>query len=183
MRNNGLMRTGMAMLTLASLALTTVAPAADASHRGNGRRWKSRGSYASDYGYGRGGYRTRVIEVRRSSSCAGPTIAGFIGGVALGAALSSRPSQGYDRYDYGYARDEYDYYDPYCGRRYDTLDACSAHYGSCGHRRVVTVISEETGDCVDNYRYGNGRWSHYDGGSDGRYADWNGGRHRDRDDD
>lgn len=186
MKFNGLMRTGVAMLTLAILALTTFAPAAEAGqgrgNGGNGRRWKDSSSESRGSGWNGGG-RTRVIH-RSSNSNLGPAIIGFIGGVALGAAISNSHQQ--DRYydDRGYGGDgygggrtvsrdrgcndgygrgdarqaDYSYNDPYCEVRFSSFDECRAHERGCNHPRVIQVIAMDGGGCVDTYRYRDGGW-------------------------
>jgi hypothetical protein len=184
MKWNGLMRTGVAVVTLAILALTTFAPAAEAGHghgrgRGNGNvRYKGRGNDT------RVVYRQRVIH--RSDSGLGPAIIGFIGGVAVGSAISNSHDRYYDRdddrgyrdrdyrdrdyRDRDYGRDgcsagrggarvaDYSYYDPYCDEPFDSFDACSAHERSSRHPLVIKVVIANTGQCVDTYRYQNGNW-------------------------
>lgn len=90
MRFDSLAKSSVAILTLAVLATTTLAPVAEAGHRhgdggGNGGRRYKGAQYES---HGNRGYGARVVEVHHSSS-AGPVIAGIIGGVALGAILAN----------------------------------------------------------------------------------------------
>src|SRR5262245_63468643 len=90
MRLNTVTKSCVTAFTLAVLALTAVAPAADAGGhgRGKGRRYKD-GGYESSYrGAVRpGGYRS---EYRRSSSSdAGPVIAGVVAGIGIGAAIGN----------------------------------------------------------------------------------------------
>jgi hypothetical protein len=130
MRLNSLTKAGVSALTLAILAITLVAPAAEAGHRrdrGSDSEWRGSDSHGSGWSSGRdserrwkgrsgedraarGGNRgsARVVEIHRSSS-AGPILAGIIGGVALGAILSNSGrvngshDGAYERgYDHGY---------------------------------------------------------------------------------
>jgi hypothetical protein len=195
MRLNTVTKSCVTALTLAILALTTVAPAADAGGhgRGKGRRYKDGGYESSHRGTVRpGGYRT---EYRRSSSSnAGPVIAGVVAGIAIGAAIanSSRVHadvhyghRGYQsgrayRRDCGYQGSghhhahasrgscgagvrsaRYAYYDPYCGQRFASFDACGASQRGCDHQRIVRVVDARSGNCVNNYGYRNGGWQAY----------------------
>lgn len=185
MKFNGLMRTGVAVVTLAVMGATTFAPMAEAGN-GHGRgkgRYKNRSSH-SRVVY----HRDRVVH-RRSDSNLGPAIIGFIGGVAVGAAINSGRDRYYERdYDYGrtrdrdygyrssgcsdhgyshargscggggYARAEHVYYDPYCEERFASFDDCRSHQRSCGHPKVIQVVVASSGQCVDTYRYRNGGW-------------------------
>jgi hypothetical protein len=169
---------------VAVLALLTVAPAAEAGNgRGKQRRYKqsygeryrghdgSRWSRNDDRGHrGHRGRGRRVVEIHRSSN-AGPVIAGIIGGIALGAALSNH-GRSHVRHDRGYHRDRgdcgprrsyrsagYAYYDPYCDARYESLDACSGHMRSCDHPRLVQKVHASSGEYVEEYHYKRGTWS------------------------
>jgi hypothetical protein len=128
---------------LAAVVLAAVAPAAQADRRGE-RRYKNV----------RPAYSTRVVTrshspgsvyiVRRSS--AGPAIAGFLGGLFLGAALAHA------------APDGFSYYDPYCDERFVSLEVYRGHLHRHHHPRIVRVIELDTGDCVRSYRYQDGGW-------------------------
>ena len=133
----------MAGLLLAALVTATVAPAAQAEHR-RGRRYKG-----FDPGYG-----TRVVTryhspgsvyiVRRSS--AGPAIAGFLGGLFLGATLADASPPGYF------------YFDPYCGEQFATLEIYRSHFHHHHHPRIVRVIAVDSGDWLRTYHYHDGGW-------------------------
>jgi hypothetical protein len=157
-------------MTLAVLAASTVVPVAEAGHGhggGKGRRWKN-----SDYDCG-----PRVVErvyaqprrhaeYRRHSS-GGSTLAGFLGGVAVGALLSHavKSSQ-------AHAQVTYRYEDPYCHERFASLDACGSHMRDCDHPRVIRKIESSSGRCVDTYRWQRGGWDNSgDDWSDGGYDD------------
>jgi len=149
----------MSGLLVMALALATLAPAAEA-----GRRGKSRYKHA---GYCETRVVRHVVAPRRvryvaphahySSyrvvhSDAGPVIAGFIGGLFLGATLANAAPAGYE------------YYDPYCEASYSSLRAYHAHLdGGCGHAAVVHV--RECGR--DSYRHSD----HYSYRSDDDYDD------------
>src|SRR5258706_269458 len=153
-----------------TFALAALAPAAFAGH-GWGQTRKFRRGDEGGFGSTRGGYETRRVEFRRSSG-GGSTLAGFIGGLAVGAILSNvsqaracpPPRQVvYERTSYCpppvvYERqsycpppgDEYSYEDPYCRERFASLDLCLAHARhECEHEIVVRVIDDRDGDCVD----------------------------------
>src|SRR5437016_2611807 len=71
---------------LATFAIAALAPAAQAGH-GYGQYRKVRG-YERPACAGRGGYESRrVVEYRRDGG--GSTLAGFLGGLAIGAILTS----------------------------------------------------------------------------------------------
>ena len=142
----------MTAALVAAIVLATVAPAAQADHRH--RRYK---------GWDRS-YRTRVVTrphasgsvyiVRRSS--AGPAIAGFLGGLFLGATLAHA------------APDGYLYHDPYCDESFVSLEIYRGHLRHHHHPRVIRVLERDSGECVHTWHYRNGDWR--DGDWDGR--DW-----------
>src|SRR5437867_9097692 len=74
----------IAGLLLATLAMSAFAPSAFAGHGRGGQKARRGG-----YGNARGGYSPQYV-VERHSSSAGPAIAGFIGGLAVGTILSNR---------------------------------------------------------------------------------------------
>ena len=139
-------RRWVAGLLLAALVTATLAPAAEA--HGRKRRYK----------IVHPAYHTRVITryhspgsvyiVRRSS--AGPAIAGFLGGLFLGATLAHAAPAGFS------------YYDPYCDERFVSLEIYRAHLHHHHHPRIVRVIALDTGDCAHTYRYQQGRWDDWD---------------------
>ena len=129
---------------LAAIVMATIAPMAQAG----GRRYKSR-----DAGYGareatRHHSRGSVYVVRRSS--AGPAIAGFLGGLFLGATLAHA------------APDGFAYHDPYCDRRFVSLEIYRTHLHRHHHPRVVRVIEIDSGHCVDTWHYRDGDWRDWD---------------------
>ena len=143
-------------LLLAAIAVSSLAPAAEAGHR----RHKSR--YKAVY------YETPVVRqvfvprrvryvepVHYSSyrvvySDAGPVFAGFLGGLFLGATLANVAPVGYE------------YYDPYCGVTFASLRAYHVHLGhGCGHASVVQV--RECGGYERGYSH---RYSEDDQGED-----------------
>ena len=140
----------MTAALVAAIVLATVAPAAQADRRH--RRYK-------------GGYQTRVVHrqhgsgsvyiVRRSG--AGPAIAGFLGGLFLGATLAHAAPAGYL------------YHDPYCDESFVSLEIYRSHLHSHHHPRVVRVLERDSGDCVRTYHYSDGDWR--DGDWDGREWD------------
>ena len=155
---------------LTAVLAATAAPAAQAD-RGRGRRYKNV----------RPAYSTRVVTryhnpgsvyiVRRSS--AGPAIAGFLGGLFLGATLAHAAPAGFS------------YYDPYCDERFVSLEVYRGHLHRHHHPRIVRVIELDTGDCVRSYRYQDGDWRdwHDEDRDQDRYQDRNQDRDQDRDQD
>jgi hypothetical protein len=128
-------------LLLAAIVLATVAPAAQADRR------------RVRYKYPRG-YETRVVTrqyypgsvyvVRRSS--AGHAIAGFLGGLFLGATLAHAAPAGFY------------YYDPYCDERFVSLEFYGGHLRHHHHPRIIRVMTVDSGECVRSYRYHDGEW-------------------------
>lgn len=161
-------------LALAGILAATLAPAAEAGRRNH--RYKERGHdrmvrYKRPH-HGSGS----TYVVRRSH--AGPVIAGFIGGLFLGATLANGAPAGYS------------YYDPYCRERFASLDGYHSHLRRHRHPKVVRVVEvhrstryiERDGyhdDYGDNYDHGRDYNPDYD--RDYREADWDErGRDRDR---
>lgn len=181
----------VAAALLASVSLATLAPAAQAGNGRGGPKKYRKGEYRQvDYRprYSNGGsYGARRVVVHRSDG-AGPAIAGFIGGLALGAILSNSQHDAYaspprdycppsrDRYyddDRGYcsSRDDYrdsdyGYDDPYCHERFSSLDVYLVHARRCDHPRVVRVIDSRGGDCVRVIHYDRGQWGDWHEDSD-----------------
>ena len=137
----------MTAVLLAAIVMAAVAPAADADRR-RGRRYKG-----WDPSYG-----TRVVTryhspssvyvVRRSN--AGPAIAGFLGGLFLGATLAHA------------APDGFIYHDPYCDERFVTLEVYRTHLRHHHHPRVVRVLERDSGSCVHTWHYQDGDWRERD---------------------
>ena len=141
----------MTAALVAAIVLATVAPAAQADRRH--RRYKGDRSYHTrvvtrQHGSG------SVYIVRRSS--AGPAIAGFLGGLFLGATLAHA------------APDGYLYHDPYCDQRFVSLEIYRSHLRQHHHPRVIRVLERDSGECVNTWHYRDGDWR--DGDWDGR--DW-----------
>lgn len=147
-----LAKRAVAGLMLAALAVTMVAPAAEAGQRS--RKHRGRSSHVVQRTVYRPVYRPvqRVVHVHRSSD--GAAFAGFVGGLVLGAVLSSASQAHADG-------PRYDYYDPYCGEHFGTLEVYHSHFRSHYHPRIVRVIEVRSGDCVETLRYGGGEWRHW----------------------
>ena len=132
---------------LAALLVAGIASAALADH-GHGRRYKgARPSWSAPVAPRYCGPGSAYV-VRRSN--ADPAIAGFLGGLFLGATLAHAAPAGFS------------YYDPYCGERFGSLEIYRAHLHHHHHPRIVRVIELESGDCVHTYRYQQGRWDDWD---------------------
>jgi hypothetical protein len=134
----------------AAILLAATAPAAQADHW---RRYKGEPPRIAPY------HASGSVYIVRHSS-AGPAIAGFLGGLFLGATLAHAAPAGYA------------YYDPYCDEDFVSLEVYRAHLRHHHHARIVRVIERDNGECVHSYNYYNGGWHDWDG-------DWDG----DRDDD
>jgi hypothetical protein len=156
MNGNRIPKTWIAGVMLAVLAVSLAAPAAEARQGGKSRRYKDRDYAVAPWAAAHGGAPARVFELHRSSS-AGPAIAGFIGGLALGAVLSRAP------------RPDYGYYDPYCREHFASLGLYHSHLRGCRHPRVVRVIEISSGECVHTYCWQRGGWVDRD---DRENADW-----------
>jgi hypothetical protein len=143
-------------LLLAAFAIGVLAPVAEAGK--GSRRYKHHSSKYYRSGYDRCSP-TRVVEIHRSSS-AGPAIAGFIGGLVLGTAIS-RASEPEPYYRPAVREREYDYYDPYCDDHFASLVSYRRH-AYHRHPTIVRVIEIDTGRCVHVYRYQRGGWADCD---------------------
>jgi len=143
----------MAGLMLAALAVTMVAPAAEAGH--GTKKYRGRSSRVVQRTVYRPAYRPvqRIVHVHRSDD--GAAFVGFVGGLVLGAVLSSAAQAHADE-------PRYDYYDPYCGEHFGTLEVYHSHFRTHYHPQVVRVIEVRNGDCVETLRYGGGEWRHWD---------------------
>jgi hypothetical protein len=156
----------IAIVMLAAMTLATFAPAAMADHgrgryKGDGPVVRSRvvvRSYGPAY-TSRARYSPGSVYIVRRSSNAGPVIAGFLGGLFLGATLANAAPHGYD------------YYDPYCDESFGSLTAYRQHLYAHHHPRIVRVIEIGSGDCVHSYRYDRGEWQDWENEDQGE--DWN----------
>lgn len=133
----------------------------------------------------------RSVEYRYRSSGHGSTLAGFLGGVAVGAILSNA-TQSRANYHSQYApqpaycppqpvycppparyaadEDRYSYVDPYCRERFSSLDLYAMHVRRHSHHvMVVQVIDNRDNDCVDVIRYTGNHWQSCDRDENG---DW-----------
>ena len=126
-------------LLLVAVATTTLAPMAEAGRRGRGHKHRDHGyvetrEYRQVYAPRRARYKryNGYSSYRVIRSDAGPVIAGFLGGLFLGATLANAAPAGYE------------YYDPYCNTEYSSLRAYNAHlHGGCGHANVVQVRADD----------------------------------------
>ena len=169
----------IAVSLLASVAISSIAPAAFAG-RGNDSYRKVRRSERPNRIERVNVYPQRVVQYRHRSSGGGSTLAGFLGGVAVGAIISSA-AQSHASSHTVYARqpaycppqpaycpppprcdadrDRYSYEDPYCGERFSSLSLFLSHARYHGdHSLVVQVIDNRDEDCVDVIRYRGDHW-------------------------
>jgi hypothetical protein len=138
-----------AAVLLGSFVLAASAPVAEAGNGGKGRKYKRHHAARVHHTT----HRTVVRHVH-THDCGVPTLAGFVGGLIVGAAVSS-----------AYAAPpppppppQYYYYDPYCDVRYSSIDACTPHFRACHHPRTVRVIDVRSGHSVDRWTWYHGRW-------------------------
>jgi hypothetical protein len=159
---------------LATLAVSTLAPAAFAG-RGGDATWKVRRQERPVFA-GRVAYTPqRVVEFRHHShGGGGSTLAGFLGGIAVGAILTSAaqshasshvecaPQPVYSappQVSCPAPVEEYSFEDPFCRERFSSLDLYMSHVRRHGHHALVAqVIDDRDGDCVDVIRFDNGQW-------------------------
>ena len=162
------LRTSLHRWTLAALlvatATTTLAPLAQADR--GGRRYKQ---------YGHGGWgrpATRVVYRERDHGGAGPALAGLLGGLIIGAAIShAQPVVVHER-TCAPPPPRYRYEDAYGNRWWDTLDECSDAAWSSRGPRVIRVVDARNDECVQTLYWKHGHWiSDRDSNDRGR-DDW-----------
>ncbi len=168
----------IAVSLLASIAISGFAPAAFAGHGHDSYR-KSRRFERPERFERVNVYPQRVVEYRHRSS-GGGSMAGFLGGVAVGAIISGAaqshgssraacaPQPAYYPPQPTYcpppprcAADEerYSYEDPYCRERFSSLSLFLSHARRYGdHVLVVQVIDNRDENCVDVIRYRDDHW-------------------------
>jgi hypothetical protein len=155
------------VLAVALTAASLVSPAA----AGHGRRYKGHGAQGGpgSVRHIAGAPAPRHVYYVSHGSSAAPAIAGFIGGLVLGNVLAhaAPPPQAYCppvAADY--------YYDPYCHERFSSLDAYGGHLDYRRHPSRVRVIDGNSGRCVGERYWQDGRWCE-GGGDDGQGREWN----------
>ncbi len=150
MTTNGIVKRGLGVLLLVCLAAASVAPAAQAG-RGNGPghyRGEARGHFRGPR-VAHGWFGGPIVIERHSD--AGPAIAGFLGGLVLGAVLSNaQPAPP--------PPPVYEYFDPYCQERFGSLTAYESHLRYHDHPWVIDVVDAHSGRCVDTYVWQDGHW-------------------------
>jgi hypothetical protein len=170
---------------LATFAIAALAPVANAGH-GWGQFRKYRRDDHPVYAGRMNGAPQRVVEFRHHSSGGGSTLAGFLGGIAVGAILTSAAQS------HAAARVEcapqpaycpppppaycpepeqrYSYEDPFCRERFPSLEVYMAHVRRHGHHALVAqVIDGRDGSCVDVIRFGDGHWESCDRDEQGNW--------------
>jgi len=133
------------VLLLVALASALLAPAAMADR--DHARYKRGGPVFRGRGVVRVAHRGPCFIERRPEA---GTIAGFIGGFVLGSVLSSAPPPP--------PPPVYEYYDPYCRERFDTIEAYDEHLYRHRHPRRAEVIDVHSGRSVDTWDWRDGRW-------------------------
>ena len=131
-------------LVVLGLVMATIAPSAQADQW---RRYKGEPPRTAPY------HSSGSVYIVRHSS-AGPAIAGFLGGLFLGATLVHAAPAGYV------------YYDPYCDEDFVSLEVYRTHLHCHHHARIVRVIERDNSECVHTYNYFDGGWHEWDGGWD-----------------
>jgi hypothetical protein len=150
----------LAGLAVTILALATVAPFAEAGtyrHRTSNSDYY-RGSVTIHRSYPSGGY-----SYRRSSN-AGPVLAGFFGGLLLGAVLTNHSSG------------QVVYRDPYCDRDFYSRQAFVDHCNTYHRSREVRIVRYSSGR--DYYDACRDRGYYNDGYQSSRTYDRDNGRYR-----
>jgi hypothetical protein len=154
----------MAFMAVLILALGTIAPFAEAGNA-YGRRWKKKGRNVRVVRVERS-YPSHTYIVRRSDNF-GPVLAGFVGGLILGAVLTDRAS--------GHAV----YRDPYCDRPFYSRASFDDHCRTYHRSREVRVVqyssSQDYYDDCDRHGYYEGEYERY------RDRDYRDRDYRDRD--
>ena len=146
MRTRNEMRRWTTRLLLAAIAVTALSPAAHAGH--GSRRYK--GTYYCPPPVRHVHHAPRrVVYIERHSDAA-PLFAGLIGGLVIGSFLAQASAPPPPPAVY--------YWDPYCHERFSSLGIYHSHFYHHQHPRVVRVISAESGDCVNTYRWHDGDW-------------------------
>jgi hypothetical protein len=143
-------RRTLAVIMLSAFLAASLAPAAEAGHA-YGRRWKS-GPPVREVRYSQPYYGTQYRIVHHSD--AGPILAGIVGGLVLGAALSHAQPV---------IHEEYAYVDPYCDQEFRSFDDCESYIYYHHHPRIVRVIEVSSGNCVRTMHWANGGWCSGDG--------------------
>lgn len=113
----------------------------------------------------------RVVWVNGHSSAA-PAFAGFVGGLIIGSALAHATVVAAAPPPPAYCPPppELDYVDPYCHERFESLGDYAAHLRWAPHPAVAMVIDEDSGRCVGEQVWHDGRWCERDVPRD--WQDW-----------
>uniref|UniRef100_A0A832MJ95 Uncharacterized protein n=1 Tax=Eiseniibacteriota bacterium TaxID=2212470 RepID=A0A832MJ95_UNCEI len=136
------------------MVLGTVSPA----WAGSGKR-RYKGARVVETRIVRHAWRPPVQHIVVRESNAAPVVAGILGGLILGAAIAHAGAP---------PADHYYYWDPYCERRFASLEMYRGHFGRHHHPRIVRVIEVDSGRCAYTYRWHDGAWHRWD---DGRWDD------------
>src|SRR5262249_21900307 len=143
-------------------SLATATPALAGHGRGHDDKWR-RGDYvAPAYGYR---YASPRVVYVRDHSYGAPLLAGFVGGLLVGASVHAEPVHAYCPPPPPPPPATF-FYDPYCDMRFSSFDGCAAHEYYEGHPRVIQVIEVSSGDCVGSFAWYRGSWHHRDNEDD-----------------
>lgn len=172
MRLDARMSHGMLIVLGVAVAAASLAEPALADH---GRRYKGSGGSRGDGG-------PRIVQRVYSSpgrgygysrgSSAGPALAGLIGGLIIGSVIAQAAAPPPRVYCPPPVADDY-YFDPYCHERFASLDDYGAHLSHCDHPAWVRVIDGNSGRCVGECYWQDGRWRQRGVDDAGRYGGWN----------
>lgn len=140
---------------LASMAMLTIAPLAEAGNKRH-RHSRYKGvSCESSHRVHRSQW--RVVHDRHSH--AAPVIAGVLGGIILGTAISNARTEPVIVRERVVVREHPQrYFDPYCETWYDDLDECRYSMRDHRHPMVVQLIDTRRDQCVETYRWHRGDW-------------------------
>ena len=123
----------VAGLLLAATVLASTAALAEAGH------WRDR-HFRGPVCAPRMAHRGYDVYYARRGSGAGPALAGFFGGLVLGAVLAEG------------IHDREIYRDPYCHEDFASLEIYSSHCRAHHHARVYRVIEVGGNGCGDRYQ-------------------------------
>ena len=129
----------LAVALLATTCLLTLAPVAEAGRFKRGHRHHRAPS--------------RVVVYRSSPA---PVLAGFVGGLIIGAAYA-RPTPVVHTVAYRPAP-RYRYWDPYCDTWFVSLSSSREHSHFHEHPQIVKVFDHDGGACLRTMQWSAGAW-------------------------
>jgi hypothetical protein len=151
MSSNHRFQRPMAVALAGVMVLGAVTPAF--AGRGHGKERRYKGPRVVETRVVQPAWRPPVRRVVVRESGAAPVVAGILGGLILGAAISHAAD----------VHADYTYWDPYCREHFVSLHTYRGHLHRHHHPRVVRVINTRTGACDFSYRWERGDWRRWDG--------------------